>query len=109
MSAFHIDTALCMGIEGQREGAGKGTLTVVSGSRLTSFRVLFGRYTARSTPQQTRLPMKAIGSATANQLSQETELPPLPISWMAKIFCGDEMGLVMPPRLDAKAIPAVAS
>ncbi len=53
--------------------------------------------------------MKAIGSATANQLSQETELPPLPISWMAKIFCGDEMGLVMPPRLDAKAIPAVAS
>ena len=50
--------------------------------------------------------MKAMGSATANQLSQETELPPLPISWMAKMFCGEEMGLVIPPRLDAKAIPA---
>ena len=81
-------------------------LTVVSGSRLTSLRVLLGLYVASSAPQQIRLPMKAMGSATANQLSQETELPPLPISWMAKMFCGEEMGLVIPPRLDAKAIPA---
>ena len=53
---------------------------MVSGSRRTSFSVLLGRYTASSAPQQTRLPMKAIGSATANQLSQDTEFPPRPIS-----------------------------
>ena len=79
---------------------------MVSGSRLTSLSVLLGLYTASSAPQQIRLPMKAMGSATANQLSQDTELPPLPISWMANMFCGEEMGLVIPPRLDAKAIPA---
>ena len=55
-------------------------LTVVSGSRRTSFSVLLGRYTASSAPQQMRLPKKAIGSATANQLSQDTEFPPRPIS-----------------------------
>jgi hypothetical protein len=28
-----------------------------------------------------------------------------PISWMANMFCGEEIGLVMPPRLDASAMP----
>ena len=78
----------------------------MSGSRRTSFSVFIGLYTTRRAPQQIRLPMKATGSATANQLSQDTELPPRPISWMAKMFCGDEMGLVMPPRLEARAMPA---
>lgn len=65
------------------------------------------RYAASSRLQQARLPRQATGRATANQESQEGVLPPRPISWMAKMFCGEEMGLVMPPRLDARAIPAV--
>ena len=55
-------------------------LTSVSGRRRTSFSVFIGLYTASRAPQQIRLPMKAMGSATANQLSQDTELPPRPIS-----------------------------
>ena len=77
-----------------------------SGSRRTSLMSRPGRYAASSSAQMARLPRQATGSAAAIQESQEGGSPPRPISSMAKMFCGLLMGLVMPPRLDASAMPA---
>eukprot|EP00983_Pelagomonas_calceolata_P040800 1137785-Pelagomonas_calceolata.AAC.7 len=49
--------------------------------------------------------MKDTGSATANQDSQLGGNPSMDMRSMAKMFWGEEMGLVMPPMLDASATP----
>jgi len=49
--------------------------------------------------------MPDTGSATANQESQLGGWPSMDIRSMAKMFWGDEMGLVMPPMLEARATP----
>ena len=88
------------------EQQGTKRRTVKSGSRRTSLMSRPGRYAASSSAQMATLPRQATGSAAAIQESQEGGSPPRPISWMAKMFCGLLMGLVMPPRLDASAMPA---
>ena len=46
------------------------------------------------------------GRETANQVSQEGAPSPVDICSIAKIFWGLLMGLVIPPRLLASAMPA---
>ena len=50
--------------------------------------------------------MRATGRATANQAAQEGAFPPRDMRSMANRFWGLLMGLVMPPRLLASAMPA---
>lgn len=45
------------------------------------------------------------GSATANHSSHEGGLPSMDMRSMAKMFWGEEMGEVMPPTLEARAMP----
>ena len=47
----------------------------------------------------------ATGSATTNHASQLGCSPPMDMRLMAKMFCGLEMGEVMPPTLEAIATP----
>ena len=53
--------------------------------------------------------MMETGSAIANQDSQEGAPPTMDMRSIANMFCGLLIGLVMPPRLLAKAIPAPAA
>ena len=46
------------------------------------------------------------GKAMANQASQEGAVPSADMRSIAKMFCGLLIGLVMPPKLLARAIPA---
>ena len=57
-------------------------------------------------PQMMNAEMMETGSAIANQDSQEGAPPTMDMRSIAKMFCGLLIGLVMPPRLLAKAIPA---
>ena len=61
-------------------------------------------YTRRSRPQHRALPAKATGRA-ANQESQEGAFPSMDMRSMANRFWGLLMGLVMPPKLLAMAMP----
>jgi hypothetical protein len=56
-------------------------------------------------PQHTRFPASATGSATPNHCSHEGGEPARDMRSMANMFWGDEMGEVMPPRLLASAMP----
>eukprot|EP00955_Chlamydomonas_euryale_P016740 178667-Chlamydomonas_euryale.AAC.1 len=55
--------------------------------------------------QHTSTHIVATGSETANQDSQLGGCPSMLMRSIAKMFWGDEMGDVMPPMLDASAMP----
>mmetsp|Transcript_21687 Transcript_21687/g.55213 ORF Transcript_21687/g.55213 Transcript_21687/m.55213 type:complete len:359 (-) Transcript_21687:980-2056(-) len=79
--------------------------SVLGLSGRTSCVLRHGWYTARMRPQHTKLLMTATGSATANHASQEGGLPSMDMRSMAKMFWGDEIGEVIPPMLEARAMP----
>jgi hypothetical protein len=56
-----------------------------------------GRYTASISPQHSRSPSAATGSATANHASHEGGSPPADMRSIAKMFWGEDIGDVMPP------------
>ena len=66
-----------------------------------------GGYAKSNTPQMMKAAIMDTGRETANQVSQEGAPPSRDICSIAKMFWGLLMGLVMPPKLLAKAIPAM--
>ena len=78
--------------------------------------LLAAGYASSSAPQHATTPQPATGSATANHSSQPGPTPPpsplaaaaaaaCAILSIANTFCGDEIGLVIPPKFDARATP----
>ena len=59
--------------------------------------------------QMMKAEMMETGREIANQASHEGAPPTMDILSIAKIFCGLLIGLVMPPKLLAKAIPACST
>ena len=58
-----------------------------------------------SSPSQImKLPTMHRGTATINHCAHDGGGD---MFWMAMMFCGDEMGDAMPPKLEAKAIPRI--
>lgn len=52
-----------------------------------------------------RLPIRHTGMATINHSAQDGGAGDM--FWIAMIFCGDDMGDAIPPRLEAKAMPRI--
>jgi len=74
--------------------------------RHTQMNMYTPTYTCTSTHNTRRTHLiQDTGRAMANHDSQLGGSPSMDMRSMAKIFWGEEMGLVMPPILDAKATP----